>query len=174
MQFAALGHPTTMGALAAGACFAFEWEAQALIGIKIVDDFAAHPIASCAVIWPGLPVCAGRPGFLDESIAPSAGVFALNDIMVVPTSDPGLWRLGGDIAAEAGMVVHARDRLLLAVAARRHDRVAFIDLAAGRTALLPDNLPLLYVGGWRLMHKALDGYETICRWSTPLSAQHEP
>jgi hypothetical protein len=160
MHSAPLGHPTTIGALQAGGCFAIDWHGRTLIGIKIVDDFAAHPIASCAVLWPGLPELGNRPGFLDETFAPATGVFALDETTIVPTSDLAFWRVGSDVGAEAGTVIHVRERLMLGVA-RRNGKVACIDLAAGKTVMLPENLPLLHVGSWRLMHKAPGGWETL-------------
>jgi hypothetical protein len=164
MRFASLGHPSTMGTLPAGACFAFDWHGQAFIGVKVVDDFAAHPIASCVSLWPGDSELGDRPSFLDGSFGPSTGVYELTDTVIVPSTEVATWRVGADLAGEAGVVVMARDRLLMGVA-RRNGRVVFVDLAAGRTALLPETTPLLHVGGWRLLQKILDGYETICRYN---------
>lgn len=169
MHSAPLGHPTTIGALQAGACFAIDWHGRTLIGIKVVDDFAAHPIASCAMLWPALPELGNRPGFLDETFAPATGIFALNDTVVVPASDAAFWRVGSDVGAEAGTVIHARDHLLLCVA-RRNGKVASIDLAAGKTVMLPENLPLLHIRAWRLMHKAPGGWETLCDYRLPSAA----
>ena len=71
--------------------------------------------------------------------------------------------------AEAGSVIHVRDRLLLGVA-RRNGKVVCVDLAQGKTVMLPENLPLLHIGAWRFMHKAPGGWETICEYRAPLSA----
>jgi hypothetical protein len=163
MRIAPLGQPTTVGALPAGACFAFDWHASTFIGIKVIDDFAAHPIASCAAIWPGHPDLGDRPCFLDGSFGPATGVYELSDAVIVPATALSTWRIGCDVAAEPGTVVLARDRMMLGVA-RRSGKVAYIDLAAGKTVTLPDNMALLHVGGWRLVQKIFDGYETICRY----------
>ncbi len=163
MRAALLGHPATLGALPAGACFALDWHGRTLIAVKIVDDFAAHPLASYAVLWPGHPEFGNRPGFLDEAIAPGTGVFALSDVMIVPTSAFACWRVGGEVGIEAGTVIHVRDHLLLGCA-RRNGKVAFIDFAAGKTVMLPENLPLLHIAAWRLVHKVFEGYETICSY----------
>lgn len=165
MRFASLGHPSTMGTLPAGACFAFDWHGQAFIGVKVVDDFAAHPIASCVSLWPGDSELGDRPTFLDGSFGPSTGVYELAETVIVPSMEIASWRVGADLAGAAGVVVLARDRLLMGVS-RRNGKIVFVDLAAGKTALLPETTPLLHIGGWRLLQKVLTGYETICTYST--------
>jgi len=167
MRFASLGHPTTVGALAAGACFAFDWHGQSFIGLKVVDDFATHAIAACAAIWPGHSELGDGPAFLDGSFGPATGVHELEHMVIVPSMSLASWRIGADLAGVAGIIVHARDRLLMGVA-RRNGKVAFVDLAAGKTTLLPENTPLLHIGGWRLMQKLLDGWETIGSYEVPL------
>jgi len=166
MRFASLGHPTTVGALHAGECFAFDWHGQAQLGVKIVDEFAAHPIASCVALWPGNPEHEGRPGFLDESMVPGTGVYGLADAVLVPSTEMCLWRVSTDIISQAGVIVLARDRMMMGVA-RKNGKVVFIDLAAGKTVMLPDNTTLLRIGGWRLMQKVFEKYETLCTYRAP-------
>jgi hypothetical protein len=166
MRFASLGQPTTVGALHAGECFAFDWHGEVHIGIKIIDEFATHPIAACAVIWPGHPDLDNRPGFLDESMVPGTGVYALSDAVIVPSADLATWRVSTDLASEAGVVLLAKDRMLMGVA-RRNGKVVFIDLAAGKTALLPDGTSLLRIASWRVVQKVFDSFETICCYETP-------
>lgn len=169
MRSVSLGHPTTVGALAAGACFAFDWHGQSFIGLKVIDDFAAHPIAACAAIWPGHSDLGEGPTFLDGSFGPSTGVYELANTMIVPSTELSAWRIGTDLAGNPGVVVLARDRVLMGIA-RLNGKVAFVDLAAGKTTLLPETTPLLHVSGWRLVQKVLDTYETICRYSAPVEA----
>jgi hypothetical protein len=170
MRGAWLGHPTTVGALPAGACFAFDWHGQAFIGLKVIDDFATHAIASCAALWPGHPELGDGPAFLDGSFGPATGVHELDHMVIVPSTSLAAWRIGADLAAVPGIIVHAREKLLMGVA-RRNGKVVFVDLAAGKTTLLPENTPLLHIGGWRLMQKLLDSYETIGSYEVPLDEE---
>jgi hypothetical protein len=165
MRSLSLGHPTTVGALAAGACFAFDWHGQSFIGLKVFDDFAAQASAACAAIWPGHSDLGDGPTFLDGSFGPTTGVYELADAMIVPSTELGAWRIGTDLAGSAGVVVLARDRVLMGIA-RPNGKIAFVDLAAGRITPLPETTPLLHVSGWRLVQRVLDGYETICRFNT--------